>query len=288
MPSLLSRRWNTTSNPERALGTPRFKAMREVSGPVVAIALILASVFVPMAFMSGIQGRLNKQFAVTVAISVIISAFNALTLAPALSAMLLRPRKAVRGPLGAFFRGFNRAFDKLKNTYVDVSHSLVRKASIGVLILAAFAAADAWVGRKLPTSFLPDEDYGFLFHECPASSRGVPGTERMRLPQGGADLSRSTPGGERCHDGRGVQSAYPVSTTNSAFYFVTLKPWDERSAAGWIHELFSRKINGQLHTQVPGSRRLCVQLRRRFRGLGIGRLYALATGPQRRHGGDPR
>ena len=128
------------------------QAMREVSGPVVAIALILASVFVPMAFMSGIQGRLNKQFAVTVAISVIISAFNALTLAPALSAMLLRPRKAVRGPLGAFFRGFNWGFDKLKSGYVDVSHGLIRKAAVGVLILAGFAFLDASVGRKLPSS----------------------------------------------------------------------------------------------------------------------------------------
>src|SRR6202162_1964224 len=111
------------------------QAMREVSGPVVAIALILASVFIPMAFMSGIQGRLNKQFAVTVAISVIISAFNALTLSPALSAMLLRPRKPVRGPLGKFFRGFNRGFDKLKSGFVGVSHGLIRKAAVGVLIL---------------------------------------------------------------------------------------------------------------------------------------------------------
>ena len=107
------------------------QAMREVSGPVVAIALILASVFVPMAFMSGIQGRLNKQFAVTVAISVIISAFNALTLSPALSAMLLRPRKPSRGVIGGFFRGFNWVFDKLKNGYVDVSHGLIRKARGG-------------------------------------------------------------------------------------------------------------------------------------------------------------
>ena len=116
------------------------QAMREVSGPVVAIALILASVFIPMAFMSGIQGRLNKQFAVTVAISVIISAFNALTLSPALSAMLLRPRKPSRGVMGGFFRGFNWGFDKLKNGYVDVSHGLIRKAVVGVLILAGFMA----------------------------------------------------------------------------------------------------------------------------------------------------
>ncbi len=226
------------------------QAMREVSGPVVAIALILASVFVPMAFMSGIQGRLNKQFAVTVAISVIISAFNALTLAPALSAMLLRPRKAVRGPLGAFFRGFNRAFDKLKNTYVDVSHSLVRKASIGVLILAAFAAADAWVGRKLPTSFLPDEDYGFLFMnvQLPAAA-SLERTDAVARKVDG--LVSKTPGVKDVTTVAGFSLLTRVSTTNSAFYFVTLKPWDERSAAGLDSRAILAKINGQLHTQVP-------------------------------------
>src|SRR5271154_4590673 len=102
-----------------------YKAMEEVTAPVIGISLILASVFIPMAFMSGIQGQLNKQFAVTVAISVIISAFNALTLSPALSAMLLRPRKPSKGVLGGFFRGFNWGFDKLKNGYISVSHGLI-------------------------------------------------------------------------------------------------------------------------------------------------------------------
>ncbi|MGB6682514.1 MAG: efflux RND transporter permease subunit, partial [Candidatus Acidiferrum sp.] len=101
------------------------QAMREVSGPVIAIALILAAVFIPMAFMSGIQGQLNKQFAVTVAISVLISAFNALTLSPALAAILLRPRKPVWGPLGFFFRSFNKGFEKVKIGYVNVSQGLI-------------------------------------------------------------------------------------------------------------------------------------------------------------------
>src|SRR5213075_1841518 len=99
-------------------GEATLQAMREVSGPVVAIALILASVFLPVAFVSGIQGRLNRQFAVTIAISVLISAFNALTLSPALSALLLRPRKAGKGALARFFGGFNRVFEKATNGYV--------------------------------------------------------------------------------------------------------------------------------------------------------------------------
>src|SRR5262250_3135123 len=111
------------------------QAMKEVSGPVVAIALILSSVFLPVAFMGGIQGRLNNQFAVTIAVSVLISAFNALTLSPALSALLLRPRKESKGILGRFFGGFNRGFNKVMDWYVTWSHGLIRKAAVGMLIL---------------------------------------------------------------------------------------------------------------------------------------------------------
>src|SRR5690349_14579291 len=132
------------------------QAMKEVSGPVVAIALVLSSVFVPLAFVGGIQGRLNTQFAVTIAISVLISAFNALTRSPALSAMLLRPRRAPRGPLGRFFAGFNRVFERATRGYVGWSHVLIKKTGVAVALLAAFVAADALLGKKLPTSFVPE------------------------------------------------------------------------------------------------------------------------------------
>src|ERR671931_2271792 len=150
---------------ERGL-TPRaatVQAMQEVSGPVVAIALILSSVFLPVAFMGGIQGRLNNQFAVTIVISMLISAFNALTLSPALAALLLRPRQKSRGLLGRFFGGFNRGFDKVMGGYVDGSHFLMRKAVVGIVILAGFYIVDGVIGRTLPTSFLPEEDYGYFF-----------------------------------------------------------------------------------------------------------------------------
>src|ERR1700716_2074558 len=140
-----------------------FRAMEEVSGPVISIALILASVFIPVAFMGGIQGRLNKQFAVTIAISVIISAFNALTLSPALAALLLRPRKESKGPLARFFGAFNRGFAKVTRGYISLSHGLIRKAVIAVLILAGFALLDGVFGKRLPASFVPEEDYGYLF-----------------------------------------------------------------------------------------------------------------------------
>ncbi len=226
------------------------KAMSEVSGPVIAIALILASVFIPMAFMSGIQGRLNKQFAVTVAISVVISAFNALTLAPALSAMLLRPRKASKGPLAAIFRVFNRGFDKLKDGYVSVSHSLVRKAVVGVLILVAFVVFDGMVGKKLPTSFLPDEDYGFLFLNAqlpPAASLERTDAVTRKID---AILSK-TAGVKDFTTIAGFSLLTRVSTTNSAFYFVTLKPWDERTSPSLDSKAILGNINRQLFSQIP-------------------------------------
>ena len=139
------------------------QAMKEVSGPVIAIALILASVFLPVAFMGGVQGRLNNQFAVTIAISMLISAFNALTLSPALAALLLRPRKESRGLLGRFFDGFNRVFAKVMHGYVNWSHALIRKAVIAVMILVSFTLLDGLIGKRLATGFLPEEDYGYAF-----------------------------------------------------------------------------------------------------------------------------
>jgi len=225
------------------------QAMREVSGPVVAIALILASVFIPMAFTAGIQGRLNKQFAVTVAISVMISAFNALTLAPALSAMLLKPRKTARGPIGAFFRGFNWVFEKFKNGYVGVSHGLIRKAVVGVAILLAFIAIDWSIGKRLPTSFLPDEDYGFLFMNVqlpPAAS--LERTDAVARKIEG--ILAKTPGVEHYTTIDGFSLLTRVSTSNNAFYFVVLKPWDERTGPGLDSRSIIANINRQLATQV--------------------------------------
>src|SRR4029434_6149919 len=112
-----------------------FKAMEQVSGPVVAIALILSAVFVPSALLPGITGRLYQQFAVTIALSVIISAFNALSLSPALAALLLRPKKEARGQLGVFFRWFNRVFGRATEGYVSACHHLIRKTALAMLLL---------------------------------------------------------------------------------------------------------------------------------------------------------
>src|SRR5881296_530886 len=150
---------------ERGL-SPRdaaLKAMDEVSGPVVAIALVMAAVFIPTAFIPGITGRMYQQFAVTIAVSVLISAFNALTLSPALSALLLRPRREMRGPLGLFFRGFNRVFERVMGGYLDGSRFLIRKAVFAILLLLGAAAVSGLLGIRLPGGFVPEEDQGYFY-----------------------------------------------------------------------------------------------------------------------------
>src|SRR6202007_708905 len=141
------------------------KAMEELSGPVIGIALVLSSVFVPTAFIPGITGRLYQQFAVTIAISVILSAFNALTLSPALAALLLRPKKVTRGPLGRFFGWFNRLFERTTEGYVRWSGALVQKVAVMLVLLVACGVGGFFFGNRLPSSFLPVEDQGYLsFH----------------------------------------------------------------------------------------------------------------------------
>ena len=147
--------------------TPRdatLQAMREVSGLVIGIALVLSAVFIPTAFLPGITGSLYQQFALTIAISVIFSAFNALSLSPALSALLLlRPRKKTRGPLGWFYDRFNRVFGIATHVYVNWSRVAIRKAVISFALLAVFAVGAGLFGSRLPSGFLPEEDQGYVY-----------------------------------------------------------------------------------------------------------------------------
>jgi len=223
------------------------KAMEEVSGPVISIALILASVFVPVAFMGGIQGRLNKQFAVTIAISVIISAFNALTLSPALSALLLKPRKESKGALGRFFGGFNRWFAKATHGYISLSHALIRKGVIAVLILVGFGLLDGVFGSRLPSSFVPEEDYGYLFMNLQLPNAAS--LERTDLvTQKIEAILAKTEGVQYYNTIGGFSLLNRVSASYNGFFFVALKPWGERNVEA--REILA-KINGALATQVP-------------------------------------
>jgi HAE1 family hydrophobic/amphiphilic exporter-1 len=226
------------------------QAMKEVSGPVIGIALILSSVFVPIAFMSGIQGQLNRQFAVTIAISVLISAFNALTLSPALSAMLLRPRKKSNGPLARFFALFNRWFEKATHGYGSVSHGLIRKVAVGVLVLVGFVLVDGAVGRKLPTSFLPEEDYGFFLLNAqlpPAASLARTDQVCQKIEK----ILAQTEGIQYVSRVAGFSLLTRVSSSYNGFFFVALKPWDDRRGKGMEAKQILDRLNKQLASDVP-------------------------------------
>src|SRR5262249_60089259 len=140
-----------------------FKAMEQVTSPVIAVAIILAAVFIPTAFIPGITGRLYQQFAVTMAVSVVFSAFNALTLSPALAALLLKPKTEGRGPLGAFFRWFNRVFGRVTDGYVGWCHHLIRKAGFSIVLLAILAGLAGFFASPLPPSLVPPQDQGYFY-----------------------------------------------------------------------------------------------------------------------------
>ena len=226
------------------------QAMKEVSGPVVAIALVLSSVFVPIAFVGGIQGRLNTQFAVTIAISVLISAFNALTLSPALSALFLRPRKQSRGPLARLFGGFNRGFLWTTHVYVSWSHRLIRKAAIGVALLVVFIAGDGLLGRKLPTSFIPEEDQGYLLvnAQLPAPASLERTDQVARKIEG---ILGKTEGLKAYNAIVGFSLISRVSATYNCFFFVQLRPWSDRESPELEARGILRTLNRALATQVP-------------------------------------
>jgi hydrophobe/amphiphile efflux-1 (HAE1) family protein len=228
------------------------KAMEELSGPVIGIALVLSSVFVPTAFIPGITGRLYQQFAVTIAISVILSAFNALTLSPALAGLLLRPKKESRGLLRRFFDWFNRVFESTTHGYVRLSGALIRKSALALVALLVLGGAGLFFGSHVPSSFLPDEDQGYIF-------------VNMQLPNA-ASLERTaaaskqvekiladTPGVQYTTSVAGFSLLSFVRTTYNAFYFVTLKPWGDRKSKAEQYQEIKARLNQQLSSLPQGT-----------------------------------
>ncbi|HWC60557.1 MAG TPA: efflux RND transporter permease subunit, partial [Verrucomicrobiae bacterium] len=205
------------------------QAMKEVSGPVVAIGLVLCAVFVPVAFMGGVTGQLYKQFALTIAVAVVFSVINALTLSPALCAMLLKKPTPGRGPIAKFFNWFNKTFNRLSNGYGGVVHVIARKAARSMLLLVAVVGGIWLTSKFVPGGFIPDEDKGYLF-------------VAVQLPEG-ASLQRTDEVLKQIEDivehTEGVRSAVglagmnilnSLNFPNSALMFVGLKPWHDRKA----------------------------------------------------------
>ncbi|HTW65748.1 MAG TPA: efflux RND transporter permease subunit [Bryobacteraceae bacterium] len=225
------------------------KAMEELSGPVVGIALVLASVFVPTAFIPGITGRLYQQFALTMAISVLLSAFNALTLSPALAGLLLKPAPAEgeerHGPLAKFFGVFNRYWDRATHGFVRWSDIVIRKGALVLLVLLICGLAGVFFAKRLPSSFLPDEDQGYLY-----VSLQLPVASSMeRTSQAAAQVEKilaNTPGIQYTTTVVGFNLLSFAQTTYNAFFFVTFKPWDERKSRDEQYHAIENHLNREL------------------------------------------
>jgi len=227
------------------------KAMEELSGPVVGIALVLSAVFVPTAFIPGITGRLYQQFAVTIAISVILSAFNALTLSPALAASLLRPREESHGLLRRFFDWFNRVFERATEGYVSWSGILLKKTAVLVVLLLIFCLAAGFFAHRVPSSFLPDEDQGYTYVNLQ-----LPNDASLeRTSQAAAQIENilaNTPGVKYTTSVIGFSLLSFVRTSYNAFFVVTLKPWDERTSRAEQFQAIKAHLNQQLSKLPAG------------------------------------
>jgi HAE1 family hydrophobic/amphiphilic exporter-1 len=227
------------------------KAMKELSGPVIGIALVLASVFVPTAFIPGITGRLYQQFAVTIAISVLLSAFNALTLSPALAALLLRPQTQSRGLLQRFFNGFNRMFERATGGYVHWSGVLMRKGVLTALLLVAAVGAGLSFAGRVPSSFLPDEDQGYMY-----VNMQLPNSASLeRTSEAAAQVEKilaGMPGVEYTTSIIGFSLLSFVRTSYNGFFFVTLKPWDERTSREEQFQEIKARLNANLSKLPAG------------------------------------
>jgi HAE1 family hydrophobic/amphiphilic exporter-1 len=221
------------------------KAMEEVSGPVVAIGLVLSAVFLPTVFIPGITGRLYQQFAVTIAISMMISVFVALSLSPALSAMILKPRKEARGPLGKFYAWFNDVFGKSTNGYVRLCGTLIRKTAMSLIFLGIVTLLVGVLGKGVPGGFLPEEDQGYFY----AGIQLPNASSLQRTDAAVRDVEKiimATPGVEYCTSIMGYSMLSGVVNTYSGFFFVTLKPWGERKSSEEKYGNLMASLNAKL------------------------------------------
>jgi len=223
------------------------KAMDEVSAPVIGIALVLAAVFIPVAFVGGLTGRLYQQFALTIAISVLLSAFSALSLAPALSSMILKPavHGGSKGLLGRFFGAFNRGFDRTTTGYVSVASVLTRRTVLALIAIAVVAGSSGVLGKSLAAGFVPDEDQGiFLINVQLPNAASLERTDKV-VTQIEAILAK-TDGVETCNAVGGLGMLTNSFSANYASFFCRLRPWKEREAPELQLKGIARKLQREL------------------------------------------
>jgi multidrug efflux pump len=226
------------------------KAMEEVSGPVIGIALVLSAVFIPMAAMGGIKGLLNQQFAVTIAISVLISAFNALTLSPALAALLLRPRKKSKGFIAKFFDKFNYYFGKMTNGYVSWSHVLIRRWALAMLVLLGIAVVSGLMGKSLASSFIPEEDQGYCFVQVQLPDAAS--LQRTDAVMRKVDEMLAHTHGVKSYSGiSGFSLLSNTSASYAGLYFIQLEPWEERRTPELSAKGLMQGLNQKMRQEIP-------------------------------------
>jgi HAE1 family hydrophobic/amphiphilic exporter-1 len=226
------------------------KAMEEVSGPVVAIALILAAVFVPVGFMGGITGRLYQQFAITIAISVLLSAVNALTLSPALSALLLKPPTGKRSLLTPFYNGFNKVFGKATDGYISFTTILARKLVVGLVLIVGLTFLTVGFVQRIPAGFVPEEDQGYLLVN--ALLPDAASLERTDVVMRKAEAVLAA---NHAIEGFNTITGFSLLTgaysSNIGFFFVSLKPWEERHSEEEHANGVIAALNREFARQIP-------------------------------------
>ncbi|HYZ84985.1 MAG TPA: multidrug efflux RND transporter permease subunit [Bryobacteraceae bacterium] len=227
------------------------KAMQEISGPVIGIALVLSAVFVPTVFIPGITGRLYQQFAATIAISVVVSAFNALSLSPALAALLLKPRTESHSPLRRFFDWFNRMFGLATDGYVRWSGVLVHKSAVAMLLVVVFGIGAAFFSRLVPSSFLPDEDQGYFFMHLQ-----LPNAASLQRTEGAIakieQILAKTPGVKYTTSIAGFSLLSFVNASYNGFFFVTLDDWKDRQSPETQYQAIMQHLNRELSKLPDG------------------------------------
>jgi HAE1 family hydrophobic/amphiphilic exporter-1 len=228
------------------------KAMEEISGPVIGIALVLSAVFIPTTFIPGITGRLYQQFALTIAISVIISAFNALSLSPALAALVLRPKEKSTGLLQRFFDRFNRIFGSAQEKYVRFSGALIRKSVVAIMMLVVALVAAGFFSSRLPASFLPDEDQGYMY-----MNMQLPYASSLQRTSAAAqdveEILRKTPGVKSTVSVLGFSLLSLTRSTYNAFFFVTLDEWKDRTSREQQYQYIKTTLNKKLSALPQGT-----------------------------------
>ena len=210
------------------------RAMAEVQGPVVAIAFVLAAVFVPVAFLGGMMGVLYKQFALTIAIAMALSAFVALTLTPALCALMLKPKKESNseGVLDRFFAWFNRVFDRTRKGYVGIVSRFIRKARTAVVFLLIVCGLTAIIYRNLPSTFVPDEDQGYLMIAIQLPSGASTNQTQKVVDKIQQAAQKEIKGQSAVMSINGFDILAGGANSNGAVVFVGMKDWSQRSGMG--------------------------------------------------------